>query len=309
MSRVATALEPSSSRDPEPVDMRRPAEQTVPIVLASPHSGRDYPESFVRQSRLDAVALRRSEDFLIDQLFGEGPSLGFPLVAARFPRAFCDANREPYELDPQMFDERLPAFVNTRSVRVACGLGTIARVVSDGAEIYSRRLSFAEAEARLSACYRPYHAALKDAVAETSARFGQVLLIDCHSMPSIGGPLDLDAGLGRKDVVVGDRYGTSCDPRLVRLAEGLLRDQGFDVARNSPYAGGHTTQLYGRPAQGLHAIQIELNRALYMDERRIEPAAAFPDVARRIRTFLANLGESIRADLAKMSPSGSPVPH
>ncbi|MFO1187246.1 MAG: N-formylglutamate amidohydrolase [Alphaproteobacteria bacterium] len=293
----------------EPVELRRPYEQAVPIVLASPHSGRNYPEAFVRQSRLDALALRRSEDFLIDEIFGAGPSLGMPLVAARFPRAFCDANREPYELDPQMFEERLPAFVNTRSVRVACGLGTIARVVSDGAEIYSRRLSFAEAEARLSQCYRPYHAALKEVMAETGARYGQVLLLDCHSMPSIGGPLDLDAGLGRKDVVVGDRYGTSCDQRTVRLVEALLREQGFDVARNSPYAGGYTTQLYGRPAQGLHAIQIELNRALYMDEREIEPGPGFGDVVRAIQAFLGNLAESMASESASLSQSGSPVPH
>jgi len=301
MSRTATAPDQIAAMRHEPVDVRRPLEQTVPVVLASPHSGRDYPESFVRQSRLDAVSLRRSEDFLIDEIFGAGPSLGMPLVAARFPRAFCDANREPYELDPQMFEERLPAFVNTRSVRVACGLGTIARVVSDGAEIYSRRLSFAEVENRLATCYRPYHSVLKDLVAETNAQFGRVLLLDCHSMPSIGGPLDLDAGLGRKDLVVGDRYGTACDPKIVHRAEGLLREQGFDVARNSPYAGGHTTQLYGRPVQGLHALQIEINRSLYMDERRIERGAGFADIARRIGVFLARLSESIRTDLARVS--------
>jgi N-formylglutamate amidohydrolase len=267
-------------------------------VLSSPHSGRDYPESFVRQSRLDPLALRRSEDFLVDEIFGAGPSLGMPLVAARFPRAFCDANREPYELDPQMFEERLPAFVNTRSVRVACGLGTIARVVSDGAEIYDRRLSFAEAESRLAQCYRPYHEALKEMVAETSARFGHALLLDCHSMPSIGGPLDLDAGLGRKDLVLGDRYGTSSDPKIVRLMESLLREQGFDVARNSPYAGGHTTQLYGRPSRGLHAVQIEINRALYMDERRIEPGPGFTEITRRMGAFLTGLAESLGATLS-----------
>jgi N-formylglutamate amidohydrolase len=282
-----------------PVDVRRPRAQTVPIVISSPHSGRDYPESFVRQSRLDALALRRSEDFFIDEIFAAGPGFGIPMVAARFPRVFCDVNREPYELDPQMFDERLPSFVNTRSVRVACGLGTIARVVSDGAEIYGKRLSFAEVESRLSLCYRPYHEALQRVMGETGDQFGAALLLDCHSMPSIGGPLDLDAGLGRKDLVLGDRFGTSCGPRVVRVVEDILRAQGFDVARNSPYAGGHTTQLYGRPGGGLHAIQIEINRALYMDERRIEPGPGFAEIAARMGELLRSLADSVDPRLLK----------
>jgi N-formylglutamate amidohydrolase len=292
MSRIAPVVGAIPAAN-HPVEVRRPRAQTVPIVISSPHSGRDYPESFVRQSRLDALALRRSEDFFVDEIFAAGPALGIPMVAARFPRVFCDVNREPYELDPQMFEERLPAFVNTRSVRVACGLGTIARVVSDGAEIYGSRLRFAEVESRLSLCYRPYHERLQSVMAETGTQFGAALLLDCHSMPSVGGPLDLDAGLGRKDLVLGDRYGTSCSPRIVRAIEDILRAQGFDVARNSPYAGGHTTQLYGRPERGLHAIQIEINRALYMDERRIEPGPGFAEITARMGELLKSLADSI----------------
>jgi N-formylglutamate amidohydrolase len=293
MSRTAPVVDAFAALRDEPVEVRRPQAQGVPIVLASPHSGREYPESFVRESRLDALALRRSEDFFVDEIFAAGPENGMPLVAARFPRVFCDANREPYELDPQMFDDRLPAYVNTRSVRVACGLGTIARVVSDGAEIYQRRLRFAEAEARLEICYRPYHRALQKVIGETTDRFGAVLLLDCHSMPSVGGPLDLDAGLGRKEVVLGDRYGTSCAPRVMLVIEDFLRRQGFEVGRNAPYAGGHTTQLYGRPSRGLHAVQIELNRSLYMDEQRLALGADFPAIASRIADLLRSLAQAI----------------
>ncbi len=239
---------------------------------------------------------------MIDDLFGAGPPLGMPFVAARFPRVYCDANREPYELDPQMFEGRLPSFVNTRSVRVACGLGTIARVVADGAEIYRRRLSFAEAEARVNACYRPYHAALQQVVTETATRFGAALVLDCHSMPSVGGPLDLDAGLGRRDVVLGDRYGTACSPRLMAAIESILKAEGFDVGRNAPYAGGHTTQLYGRPGRGLHAVQIEINRGLYMDERRIEPNEGYPALRAKLASVLSEVARSVSPELLNRLP-------
>jgi N-formylglutamate amidohydrolase len=272
-----------------PVKLVRPRAQTAPIVLASPHSGRLYPDSFLAESRLDPITLRRSEDSFIDEIFGAGPVLGVPLVAARFPRAYCDVNREPYELDQQMFEDRLPAFVNTRSVRVACGLGTIARVVTDGAEIYRRRLPFAEAELRLKQCYRPYHRALKAVVDDTAKTFRSVLLIDCHSMPSVGGPMDQDAGLGRKDIVLGDRYGTACDGRVVSAVEGILRSAGLDVVRNNPYAGGYTTQLYGAPARGIHALQIEINRALYMDERKVEKGQGFDALASKITAMIEQI--------------------
>ncbi|MFZ1991536.1 MAG: N-formylglutamate amidohydrolase [Alphaproteobacteria bacterium] len=280
-----------------PVSVRRPSHQVAPIVLASPHSGRAYSPGFLADSKLDAITLRRSEDSFVDEIFGAGPSLGLPLVAALFPRAFCDVNREPYELDQQMFEDRLPAFVNTRSVRVACGLGTIARVVTDGAEIYRRRLSFAEAEQRLRQCYRPYHRALKKLIDDAIHTFGTAILIDCHSMPSVGGPMDQDAGVGRKDIVLGDRYGTSCDGRIVAMIEDALKGLGFDVVRNNPYAGGHTTQLYGMPARGIHAVQIEINRALYMDERKVEKRPGFDDIARKMTKMLEMLAHGVNSTL------------
>jgi len=246
-----------------------------PLVLSSPHSGAIYPADFLRQSRLDPTSLRRSEDCFVDRLFGGAPGRGATLVRALFPRAYVDPNREPYELDPTMFADVLPAFANTRSLRVLGGLGTIARVVADGAEIYREKLSFAEAESRIVACYRPYHAALADALATAERRHGVALLLDCHSMPSTGGPGERDAGQGRPDIVLGDRFGMSCVPLVIETAESLLRGLGYRVTRNDPYAGGYITHHYGRPRRGRHALQIELNRALYMNETRLEPNQGF----------------------------------
>ena len=260
-------------------EVLRPAQQTVPLVLSSPHSGRDYPASFIAAARLDPAALRSSEDCFVDELFAAAPSCGAPLLRARFPRAFVDANREVYELDPAMFDGPLPPYVNTRSARVRAGLGTIARVVASGAEIYRGKLSFAEAKARIRNFHQPYHAALAGLIRATTARFGFAVLLDCHSMPSIGGPMDRDPGAPRVDVVLGDRFGTSCEARITATAERVLEARGYVVQRNAPYAGGYTIARYGRPCAAVHALQIEINRALYMDEDRLERGPRLAAVA------------------------------
>ncbi len=273
-----------------PIAIERPVgEQCLPLVFCSPHSGAVYPADFVESSLLDPLALRRSEDSFVDELFGAGPLLGAPLLRALFPRAYCDPNREPYELDPHMFGDALPAFVNTTSVRVAGGLGTIARIVSNGAEIYRDKLLFAEAERRIDACWRPYHDALAVLLENTRAQFGMALLIDCHSMPSTGCLGERDHGRRRADIVLGDRHGASCSPLLIRRAEGILHGLGFRTARNAPYAGGYTTEHYGRPDVGFHALQIEINRGLYMDEERIERGADFDDLANRLTLFIGQL--------------------
>ena len=190
-----------------------------------------------------------------------------------------------------MFDGPLPQFVNSRSPRVTAGLGTIARVVRDGAEIYSRKLDSAEADVRLEQLYKPYHAALAGLMVQTHAKFGVAVLIDCHSMPSVGGPLDQDIGAPRPDIVLGDRFGTSCARRLTDMIERALSMQGFAVVRNNPYAGGYSTEHYGRPALGLHALQIEINRALYMDEDSIERSAGIKRVTHAITTMVRAMGE------------------
>jgi N-formylglutamate amidohydrolase len=256
---------PPLAAEPPPYLLTRPARRTAPLVFASPHSGRAYPPDFVAAARLDPLALRRSEDGFVDELFATAPDLGAPLLAATFPRVFCDVNREPWELDPGMFEGPLPAWVNTASPRVGAGLGTIARVVATGETVYRHKLRFEEAEDRIRRYWQPYHAALAALIAETRDEFGYCLLIDCHSMPThpahSGNP---------PDFVLGDAHGTACAPRATRLAEELLSGLGYRVRRNDPYAGGYVTRHYGRPREGVHALQVEIARPLYMDEARIE---------------------------------------
>lgn len=255
--------------------VREPLLQVIPAVVGVPHAGRQYPRDFVEQSRLSAHALRRSEDAFVDLLAAEVPGLGVPLLLAQFPRAYLDVNREPYELDPRMFEGRLPAFVNTRSMRVAGGLGTIPRIVGDGQDIYARRLPAAEATNRIERFYKPYHAGLRGLLAQTRRHFGQCVLIDLHSMPSSG--LERDSG-ARPDIILGDRFGTSAHAAIVDEAEAALRQAGFSVSRNRPYAGGYITEHYGQPRSQVHALQIEINRSLYMNETTIEPLASFAQV-------------------------------
>jgi N-formylglutamate amidohydrolase len=283
----------------EHLEVVRPTRQSVPLVFASPHSGTRYPADFVAASRLDPVALRRSEDSFVDAIFGSAPDHGAPLLKALFPRAFVDPNREPFELDPAMFEDTLPSYANTNSARVAAGLGTIARVVSNGTEIYRGKLRFAEAAERIASYYRPYHRTLQDLLDDTRREFGCYLLVDCHSMPSIGGPMDPDAGRNRADFVIGDCFGTSCDEIVVATAERALRAMSYTVVRNRPYAGGFTTANYGRPGSGLHAVQIEINRALYMDEVRIAAHAGLNDLAHRVSSLVAALAEIAPKDLVR----------
>src|SRR5579872_5862927 len=220
----------------EPFRLTRPARQTLPFIFASPHSGRTYPGSLLAGSRLDPVALRRSEDAFVDELFGAVTNLGAPLIAARFPRAYCDANRAPGELDAAMFTGPLAVEVDAPTPRVAAGLGMIPRIVRDGAEIYVRKLAPADADLRLRFLYRPYHAALAALAAETIAQFGVAIVVDCHSMPS---------ALSVPDIVLGDRFGAAAPALLTGWAEDAFAQAGFSTTRNTPYAGGYTTMLYG----------------------------------------------------------------
>ncbi|MGD9536586.1 MAG: N-formylglutamate amidohydrolase [Alphaproteobacteria bacterium] len=271
----------------EPIRILAPTQQRAPLVLASPHSGSFYHPAFLAASRLDPLALRRSEDCYVDQIFAGAPAeIGVPLLAALFPRAYLDPNREPYELDPGMFRDALPGHVRSRTDRVRAGFGTVARVVSSGTEIYRERLYYAEAEARIATLYEPYHHALQRLVEATVARFGGAILIDCHSMPSIGGPSDTDAGQTRHDIVLGDRHGASCAPRLADAAEAALARLGFNVARNDPYAGAHTLKRYGQPKRHVHALQIEINRALYVDEATLAKLPGFDELGRKMMRFL-----------------------
>jgi N-formylglutamate deformylase len=259
-----------------PFEILEPAEWRSPVIFNSPHSGSVYPREFLSASRLDIATLRRSEDSFVDELILGVVGRGHPLMRAHFPRCYVDVNREPYELDPRMFDGRLPSFANTRSMRVAGGLGTVARVVGDSQEIYGQRIPVDDAIRRIEGLYKPYHRALRRLFTRVHRDFGTAVLIDCHSMPSTAGAKDERP---RADIVLGDRYGTSCVAVVAETIDETLRGLGYAVSRNKPYAGGFITEHYGNPAVGLHAIQLEINRALYMDERRFERSAAFPSLA------------------------------
>ncbi|EEE44387.2 N-formylglutamate amidohydrolase [Roseibium alexandrii DFL-11] len=267
-------------------DVLSPADQRLPFVFNSPHSGRQYPESFLAASRLDARSIRRSEDAYVDELFSHVVPLGAPMLRAHFPRAYLDVNREPYELDPKMFDGRLPSYANIRSIRVAGGLGTVARIVSENHEIYRHRLPVEEALSRVETIYKPYHSTLRRLLAQTHVTFGHAVLIDCHSMPSTVKCQTTDT---RPDFILGDRYGTSCNSDLTDFAFETLRSKGYSVSRNKPYAGGFITEHYGRPSSGLHALQIEINRGLYMDEATHEPTAHFGQLFHDLKDFVREL--------------------
>lgn len=274
--------------DEPPFDLVWPTVPAAPCLLDSPHSGRSYPRAFLAASKLDRLTIRRSEDAFVDTLCLAAAGDRLPVLAARFPRAWLDVNREPLELDPRMFSGPMPAGANTRSTRVAGGLGTIPRIVSERDEIYRGPIPIEEGLARIAAVYEPYHATLRRSLARLHDRFGLAVLIDCHSMPSsqrIGG------SEGRPEIVLGDRHGTSCHPALTDLASALLRDAGYRVTRNKPYAGGFNTETYGRPRQGLHALQIEICRSLYMDEATMTRTAGFARLQADFARFVERLVE------------------
>lgn len=290
------AWEPLRADAPEPrapaFELRRAAAEgappPTPLVFASPHSGRVYPDDMMAAAVLDAHAIRRSEDVLVDDLIGHADALGATVIAARYARAYIDLNREAFELDPAMFADELPAFARARTARVAAGLGAIARVVSEGQEIYARKLTFAEARARIEQAYRPYHEALEQLIAEARAAHGFAILIDWHSMPSAAARAGRDRP---SDFVLGDRFGAACAGALTATVERQLEAMGYRVARNSPYAGGYTTEHYGRPTRRVHALQIEINRGLYLDETSLQPTLGFA----RLKSDLERLTTTLAA--------------
>lgn len=273
------------------VDILPPTGQIAPIVFASPHSGRDYTKQFLRQSALALPLLRSSEDAFVDRLFAQTPQMGATQVIARFPRAFVDVNRAPEELDPAMFDGGLPPGHMAKSPRVAAGLGAVPRLVAEGTEIYDTQLPAGEAQLRIDRYHTPYHAALRQQLETLRARFGLCVLIDCHSMPS---RISRGQRSAKMDVVLGDRFGAACAPWIIDQAQHILTDMGLAVVRNTPYAGGYCTDHYGQPSEHMHAIQIEINRALYLDEKTIEPNANFDNIRQMLARFAAHMVEVAR---------------
>lgn len=272
-----------------PFEILSPEEWTAPAVFNSPHSGRDFPEDFLRQSRLPKLTLRKSEDCFVDELFLACVAHGAPMLRARVPRSYVDLNREPYELDPRMFSGELPGYANTGSPRVAGGLGTIPRIVSEGEEIYRGRISFADARGRIEQIYLPYHRTLSALTNAVLTKVGEVLLVDCHSMPASASAHVAPQVPGGVDIVLGDRFGASCAEDISAFVEGELRGHGLRVLRNKPYAGGFITQNHGAPHRGQHALQIEINRSLYMNEATLEKTAGFHEMKRILDTLCAAL--------------------
>jgi N-formylglutamate amidohydrolase len=269
-----------------PYELTRSAQLTTPLIFASPHSGRLYPAHMMAASALDHLAIRRSEDAYVDTLISGASDFGIPLIAACYARAYIDVNREPYELDPSMFEDELPAFACARTARVAAGLGSIAKVVAEGQEIYREKLTFGDARARIERVHRPYHAALQSLITEALKDFGVAILIDWHSMPSVA----TGRGSARvADFVLGDRFGVACSRRLTDLWERELTAHGYRVSRNAPYAGGHTTEFYGSPGRGAHALQIEINRGLYLDEGTMALSPGFIGLKRDLNAIFGRL--------------------
>ncbi|MEZ5752776.1 MAG: N-formylglutamate amidohydrolase [Paracoccaceae bacterium] len=254
------------------INIREPVRNTSMVVFASPHSGRVYPSDLLARSVLDLRTLRSSEDAHVDDLLVSAPEQGAYLVTSDVPRAYVDFNRAQSELDPALISGAPRAGLNPR---IASGLGVLARVVANGRPIYSGKLPMDEARRRITSYWQPYHQGLSRLLAEQHTRFGQVILCDVHSMPHDALTNHVMRGVPRPDVVIGDRWGASATPDVVEQFEAVLRDAGLRVARNTPFAGAYITQTYGQPSQGKHALQIEIDRALYLDERRIEPSRDF----------------------------------
>lgn len=278
-------------------DLREPSAAGSCAVFSSPHSGREYGADFVRRARLNRLQLRLSEDAYVEELFAAAPDHGAPLIAATAPRAYLDLNRGPTELDPALVEGVRVAGLNPR---VSAGLGVVPRVVAEGMAIYSGKIPIAEAQRRILRYHAPYHERLSGLIDAARARHGLALLFDCHSMPSDALRSGGHEGGRRPDIVLGDRFGASAAPWVIDAVEGAFAAAGFVVARNTPFAGGYITQRHGRPNQGVHAVQIEVDRSLYLDEARIEPGAGFAETRARLSEVVAALAR-IGRDTMRMA--------
>lgn len=266
--------------------LTRPERLTSPVVFASPHSGRDYPWSFLRRTVLDEHVIRTSEDAYVDRLFECAPQYGAPFLKAGAPRSFVDLNRSADELDPALIEgARKPG----HNPRVTSGLGVIPRVVAGGRTIYRGKLSLAEAEARIDRYWRPYHFELQQLLDEAQDRFGEAILVDCHSMPHEALEPIARAGARRPEVVIGDRFGASASEAVVDRIESAFRNAGLSVVRNAPFAGAYVTQHYGRPSRRQHAVQVEIDRTIYMNEQAIRPNANFQAFRKLLRGVVAEI--------------------
>jgi len=268
--------------------VQRPACQSLPIIFSSPHSGQNYPQELLDQTSLKLRKLRSLEDPYVDELFGHVTELGAPLIKAEFPRAYLDLNREPFELDPKIIHPNLPTYANSESLRVKGGLGTIPRIVADGSAIYKKPILLADALARIKTYHAPYHAKLAELINATRDKFGFAILLDCHSMPSSS---NIYKNKSMADIVLGNRHNSSCAPQITDTVATAFKSQGFSVQLNHPYAGGYITEHHGAPKSDIHAIQIEINRNLYMDQITYEKTQNFNTLKEKIKSIIFILAE------------------
>ena len=271
-----------------PYHLSLPEQRRTSVIFSSPHSGRDYPPGFLRRSVLDERTIRSSEDAFVDDLLDCVPDLGAPLLAARCPRAFVDLNRGPDELDPAVIEGLRPAGYNPR---VSSGLGVIPRVVAGGKAIYRGKLSPDEVMARIDDHWSPYHTCLAGLIAEARADFGEAIVIDMHSMPHEAVDSIAAAGARRPEIVLGDRFGAAAGGHVVDRIEAAFETAGLRTLRNAPFAGAYIAQHYGRPAGGAHVVQIEIDRALYMNEREIRPNGNYKGFKKTLAGILAEIIE------------------
>jgi N-formylglutamate amidohydrolase len=280
--------------------LTKPLHWQVPLIFNSPHSGRNYASDFLKSSRLPLKFLRKAEDAYVDEIFTHVSELGAPLLRAEFPRSYLDLNREPYELDPKMFKSQLPPFANTNSSKVAAGLGTIARLIGEGEEIYKYRLNVAEAMDRIKNLYHPYHSMLCRLLDSCVELFGHAVLLDCHSMPS------RHKGKENPDFVLGNRFSTTCSAHLADFFYHRLRRAGYSVAMNTPYAGGYITRHYGQPKKGVQCLQIEINRKLYLNEYTHEKKPTFAELVGNLKEINAQLADELSG--TKTQPDRPNIP-
>ena len=271
---------------PQAVSVRRPDGEELPLLYDSPHSGRVYPEDFLPAAEMRL--LLGGEDRFVDDLVIDAPSRGATLIKALFARTYIDPNRTADDLDPHLLPEDW-AEETAPSVNSERGVGLIFRLIGDAVPIYDRLLSADEIRRRIDSYWRPYHAALEDEMARLTERFGEVLHINWHSMQPVGNALAPDPGRTRPDFVLGDLDGTSCDPALTRFVADRLSALGYSVGLNDPYKGALIVERYGKPEEGRHTLQIEINRALYMDHGTLDRTGGFADLKDDLSTFTDEL--------------------
>ena len=267
-----------------------PTAQNRPLIFSSPHSGRIYPTELLESSKLKLRKLRSLEDPYVDELFDHVVTQGAAFIKAEFPRAYLDLNREPYELDPKLISPDLPTYANTKSLRVKGGLGTIPRIVADGSAIYRKPILLPDALKRIENYHLPYHAKLKELLHKTRSQFGFAILLDCHSMPS---STNIYKNKLTTDIVIGNRFNSSCAPQLTDIIAETFQSSGFSVKLNQPYAGGYVTEHHGKPENAIHAVQIEINRNLYLDQVTYEKSKKFNGLKSKLVKITAILADRL----------------